>query len=109
MLTHQRNEINMLKRLVESLTAKISSQQPKLTETSTTTINPQPPPNQLLQVTQSLSTLNLIQSFDSTSQHKVATTSKKPATQDDKTQDDHKFNIVIHGIDERSKGTPKKE
>ena len=78
MLTHQRNEINTLKHLVESLTAKISSQQPN--ETSTTTINPQPPPNQLLQVTQSQSTLNLIQSFNSTSQHKVATTSKKPAT-----------------------------
>ena len=57
-----------------------------------------------------IQTSNPIQSFDSTCQHKyIAPTFKKPATPDDKTQNDRKFNIVVYGIDECSKGTPKNE
>ena len=109
MLPHQRNEINTLKHLVESLTVKISSLESKTVETSTI-VNPQPPPNQTPKDTQFQSTSNPIQSSDSTCQHKyIAPTFKKPATPDDKTQNDRKFNIVVYGIDECSKGTPKNE
>ena len=109
MLTHQRSEINTLKHLVESLTIKISSLESKTVETSTI-VNPQPPPNQTPKKTQFQSPSNPIQSSDSTCQHKyIAPTFKKPATPDDKMQNDRKFNIVVYGIDECSKGTPKNE
>ena len=109
MLTHQRSEINTLKHLLESLTVKISSLESKTIETSTT-VNPQPPPNRTPKDAQFLSTSNPIHSSDSTCQHKyIAPTFKKPATPDDKMQDDRKFNIVVFGIDKCSKGTPKNE
>jgi len=93
MLANQNREISKLKNILRDLNASIVS----LTETI----------NSLQSSTKSVkqSSTTEQEASDTT---KVVSTSRKASIQDSFLQD-HKFNVVIYGIDECNKGTPRHE
>lgn len=101
-LTTQESQLRELKSAVESLTKEVALLKSAKTQ-SQQIISPQSSID-LSQTTQSTSAPS--HSSASSNQKQIATAVKKP---DDKTQDDRKFNVVIYGINECSKGTPKNE
>ena len=97
------SQLQELKSAVEFLTKEVTLLKSVIPQPQQI-IGPQPSSNQSPQATQSTPALS--HSSGSTNQKQVAIAVKKV---DDKSQDDHKFNVVIYGIDECSKGTLKKE